>query len=150
MATRWTLNPPMGQVIGGWFGAMIVLGIAGGWLFGPPEVTLHTVPGTPPVSASKPVPTPTEAHGATVPTRELTGTTGRGKRRAAERAGQAGTSCSARIAGLSHTPRSTESMMASTCSTCASSEPRRWTSASPHISSSTMRRPSPRDSNCTS
>jgi hypothetical protein len=41
---RWTVNPPMGQVIGGWIGAMIVLGIAGGWLFGPSEVTLHTVP----------------------------------------------------------------------------------------------------------
>jgi hypothetical protein len=41
---RWTVNPPMGQVIGGWIGAMIVLGIAGGWLFGPTQVTLHTVP----------------------------------------------------------------------------------------------------------
>jgi hypothetical protein len=47
MARRWTVNPPMGQVIGGWVGAMIVLGIAGGWLFGPAEVTLHTVPMTP-------------------------------------------------------------------------------------------------------
>jgi hypothetical protein len=37
----------MGQVVGGWIGAMIVLGIAGGWLFGPAEVTLHTVPMTP-------------------------------------------------------------------------------------------------------
>jgi hypothetical protein len=41
---RWTVNPPMGQVIGGWIGAMVVLGIAGGWLFGPTQVTLHTVP----------------------------------------------------------------------------------------------------------
>lgn len=42
---HWLLNPPMGQVVGGWFGAMIVLGIAGGWLSGPAEVRLHTVPG---------------------------------------------------------------------------------------------------------
>jgi hypothetical protein len=41
------VNPPMGQVIGGWIGAMIVLGIAGGWLFAPTEVTLHTVPMSP-------------------------------------------------------------------------------------------------------
>jgi hypothetical protein len=54
MARRWTVNPPMGQVIGGWVGAMIVLGIAGGWLFGPAEVTLHTVPMAPrpPVTAT--------------------------------------------------------------------------------------------------
>jgi hypothetical protein len=52
MARRWTVNPPMGQVIGGWVGAMIVLGIAGGWLFGPAEVTLHTVPMTPRPSAT--------------------------------------------------------------------------------------------------
>jgi hypothetical protein len=45
--SRWTVNPPMGQVIGGWIGAMIVLGIAGGWLFAPTEVTLHTVPMAP-------------------------------------------------------------------------------------------------------
>lgn len=60
MGTRWALNPPMGQVIGGWFGAMIVLGIAGGWLFGPVEVTLHTVPGT---QATTPTPTPTGTPG---------------------------------------------------------------------------------------
>jgi hypothetical protein len=39
-----TFNPPMAQVIGGWFGAMIVLGIAGGYLYGPAEVTLHVTP----------------------------------------------------------------------------------------------------------
>ena len=44
---RWSVNPPMGQVIGGWFGAMVVLGIAGGWLFGPTQVTLHTIPPAP-------------------------------------------------------------------------------------------------------
>jgi hypothetical protein len=46
------VNPPMGQVIGGWIGAMIVLGIAGGWLFAPTEVTLHTVPLTPETATS--------------------------------------------------------------------------------------------------
>jgi hypothetical protein len=48
------VNPPMGQVIGGWIGAMVVLGIAGGWLFGPTEVTLHTVPVTPSTSTRTP------------------------------------------------------------------------------------------------
>jgi hypothetical protein len=61
---RWTVNPPMGQVIGGWIGAMIVLGIAGGWLFGPAEVTLHTVPSTPagprPTATAPPVAVPAE------------------------------------------------------------------------------------------
>jgi hypothetical protein len=52
MARRWTVNPPMGQVIGGWIGAMIVLGIAGGWLFAPTEVTLHTVPMAPRTATS--------------------------------------------------------------------------------------------------
>jgi hypothetical protein len=42
----------MGQVIGGWIGAMIVLGIAGGWLFAPTEVTLHTVPLAPRTATS--------------------------------------------------------------------------------------------------
>jgi hypothetical protein len=42
----------MGQVIGGWIGAMIVLGIAGGWLFAPTEVTLHTVPMAPRTATS--------------------------------------------------------------------------------------------------
>ena len=46
------MNPPMGQVIGGWIGAMIVLGIAGGWLFAPTEVTLHTVPLAPRTATS--------------------------------------------------------------------------------------------------
>lgn len=46
------MNPPMGQVIGGWIGAMIVLGIAGGWLFAPTEVTLHTVPLAPQTATS--------------------------------------------------------------------------------------------------
>ena len=49
---RWTANPPLGQVICGWIGAMIVLGIAGGWLFAPTEVTLHTVPMTPRTATS--------------------------------------------------------------------------------------------------
>jgi hypothetical protein len=48
------VNPPMGQVIGGWIGAMVVLGIAGGWLFGPTEVTLHTVPVAPSTSTRTP------------------------------------------------------------------------------------------------
>jgi hypothetical protein len=58
MARRWTVNPPMGQVIGGWIGAMIVLGIAGGWLFGPAEVTLHTVPMGPRPAATPEAPAP--------------------------------------------------------------------------------------------
>lgn len=48
---RGLLNPPMGQVFGGWVGAMVLLGIAGGYLFGPAEVTLH-VTSTPPASGA--------------------------------------------------------------------------------------------------
>jgi len=66
MARRWSLNPPMGQVIGGWIGAMIVLGIAGGWLFGPAEVTLHTVPMAP-VPAATDTPAEVDAQRAAQP-----------------------------------------------------------------------------------
>ena len=81
MARRWTVNPPMGQVIGGWIGAMIVLGIAGGWLFGPAEVTLHTVPMTPrpPVDAdARRLPVPAEIDAQRAADREVSESAGEG------------------------------------------------------------------------
>lgn len=159
MIRRWMLNPPMGQVIGGWFGAMIVLGIAGGWVLGPAEVRLHTVP--PPSSRESSPEAAADALPPAGPEQIGCGPSGCGHVGSRDgrlgdvaareiRSGQAGTSCRARIAGESQTSRSNESISASRCKACTSSLSLRWTSLSPHISSSVMRQPSPSGANCAS